>query len=704
MLTNGAAAARLLIVDDNEFNTDFLTRRLQRQGYNVTNVKDGKSALDLVRRGEVDIMLLDIEMPVLSGLNVLQEVRQQHTPSELPIIMITAQHESSVAVEAFELGANDYVTKPIDFAVVNARIRTQLAVKLAEDARRDGEERFMLAVTGSKDGIWDWDLRTDSIFFSGRWKSMLGYEEDEIGSTPDEWLKRIHPEDLAQVQSSISAHLEGLDPHFESEHRVLHRDGTYRWMLSRALAIRDAQGKAYRMAGSQADITTVKVTDTLTGLPNRALFLDRLTCLYGRATRQKDLKFAILFLDVDRFKVVNDSLGHLVGDQLLIAFSQRLQQSLRSTDAITRLHVTHTLARLGGDEFTVVLDDLENEADAVAVAERVMRGLREPFNIGGNELYVGVSIGVALNTTGGENPEDLLANADIAMYCAKNDGRNRIQLYGPEMRASAMARMQLETEMRRGIERGEFQNWYQLIVDLDTGEINGLEALLRWNHPTRGMIQPTEFIPVAEETGLIIPIGTAVLREACRDLWCLQQVYPSPTPLSISVNLSCRQFTQPDLVEQIESILLETGLAATSLKLEITETMVMDDPEAAKTMLRRLKALGVKLEIDDFGTGYSSLSYLRSYPLDTLKIDRSFISDMENDTEKAEITRTITTLAQNLGLEVIAEGIESEEQRVFLKKMGCKYGQGYYFCRPLDAAAARDLLAAQSHRLTSSTA
>jgi len=429
-----------------------------------------------------------------------------------------------------------------------------------------------------------------------------------------------------------------------------------------------------------------------------------LTCLYGRATRQKDLKFAILFLDVDRFKVVNDSLGHLVGDQLLIAFSQRLQQSLRSTDAITRLHVTHTLARLGGDEFTVVLDDLENEADAVAVAERVMRGLREPFNIAGNELYVGVSIGVALNTTGGENPEDLLANADIAMYCAKNDGRNRIQLYGPEMRASAMARMQLETEMRRGIERGEFQNWYQLIVDLDTGEINGLEALLRWNHPTRGMIQPTEFIPVAEETGLIIPIGTAVLREACRDLWCLQQVYPSPTPLSISVNLSCRQFTQPDLVEQIESILLETGLAATSLKLEITETMVMDDPEAAKTMLRRLKALGVKLEIDDFGTGYSSLSYLRSYPLDTLKIDRSFISDMENDTEKAEITRTITTLAQNLGLEVIAEGIESEEQRVFLKKMGCKYGQGYYFCRPLDAAAARDLLAAQSHRLTSSTA
>ena len=652
MLKTGAA--NLLIVDDNDYNSDFLSRRLKRQGYEVTIALDGKTALDFVGRGQVDVILLDIEMPVFSGLDVLQEVRRQYKPSELPVIMITAQHESSVAVEAFELGANDYVTKPIDFAVVNARIRTQLAVKRAEEGRRESEERFMLAVTGSKDGIWSWDLRSNQIFFSDRWKSMLGHEEDEIGNTPDEWFRRIHPEDQARLQSAITAHLDGLDPHFESEHRVLHRDGTYRWMLSRALAIRDSQGKPYRIAGSQADITTVKVTDALTGLPNRALFLDRLGWLFGRAKRHNDLTFAVLFLDIDRFKVVNDSLGHIVGDQLLIAFSQRLQQGLRATDSVSRLHICHTLARLGGDEFTVVLDDLKDPNDAVVVAERLIQILREPFSIGGHELHVGVSIGIALNTTGGDDPEDLLGNADIAMYSAKAHGRSRIEVYGPEMRASAIARMQLETELRHGIERGEFENWYQLIVNLDTGQISGLEALVRWNHPTRGVIHPTDFISVAEDTGLIVPIGISVLHEACRDIWCLQQVFPSDR-LTVSVNLSRKQFTQPDLVETVDRALTETGLHPSSLKLEVTESMVMDDPESARKMLRSLKALGVKLEIDDFGTGYSSLSYLRSYPLDTLKIDRSFISDMDTDSEKAEITRTIMALAQNLGLEVIAK-------------------------------------------------
>jgi len=689
--------ARLLVVDDNEYNRDFLSRRLQRQGYAVATAWDGTVALDTLQTEPFDLVLLDIEMPGFSGLDVLKEIRRTYKTNEMPVIMITAQQESSVVVEAFELGASDYITKPIDFAVVNARIRTQIALKRTEEARKESEERYMLAVAGSNDGIWDWNLRNNTIFFSSRWKSMLGYEEDEIGATPDEWMKRIHPDDRNLVQAAITAHLEGLDSHFESEHRVLHRDGSYRWMLSRAMAVRDSQAKPYRMAGSQTDVTTAKVADPLTGLPNRALFLDRLGFLFGRAKRHKDFVFAVLFLDIDRFKVVNDSLGHLVGDQLLIAFAQRLQHCLRTGDSVSRLHSAHTLARLGGDEFTVLLDDMKDPADAVAVAERLMQSLKEPFIIGGNELHMGVSIGVAMSSTGGEESEDLLGDADTAMYCAKANGRSRIEVFGPEMRASAMARMQLETELRRGIERGEFQNWYQLIVRLETNEISGLEALVRWNHPTRGIVHPNEFIPVAEETGLIVPIGMAVLREACRELWCLQQIYAFDRPLTVSVNLSCRQFAQPDLVQQVERALVETGLHSSSLKLEITESMVMSDPESANRMLRQLKALGVRLEIDDFGTGYSSLSYLQSYPLDTLKIDRSFVSDMDKDAEKAEITRTIVALAHNLGLEVTAEGIESEGQYDALRLMGCEYGQGYYFSKPVDAAGARDLLAAHSH-------
>jgi len=691
---------RLLLVDDNEYNRDFLSRRLQRQGYGVTTADNGKMALDLVDQEQFDIMLLDIEMPIFSGLDVLQEARKRFRPSELPVIMITAQQESSVIVRAFDLGASDYVTKPIDFAVVNARIRTQLALKRAEQARRESEERYMLAVSGSNDGIWDWNLRSDTIFFSGRWKSMLGYEENEVTSSPEEWFGRIHAEDREQVQAKMASHLEGIDAHFESEHRVLHRDGSYRWMLSRALAIRDSEGKAYRIAGSQTDVTTAKVTDPLTGLPNRALFMDRLNTLLERSKRQKDNLFAVLFLDIDRFKVVNDSLGHLAGDQLLVAFSQRLQHGLRFSDALSRVNSGHTLARLGGDEFTVLLEDLKDPADASRIADRLMLAVKDPFNINGLDIHVGVSIGITLSLTASETADGLLGDADTAMYCAKSQGRNRVEVFGPEMRISAMSRMQLETELRRGIERNEFQNWYQLIVSLETGEICGLEALVRWNHPTRGLIHPSEFIPVAEETGLIVPIGASVLMDACRQGKFLQETYPSQQHLAVSVNLSARQFAQPDLIQQVEQALAETGLEASCLKLEITETMVMQDPEAAKKMLTKLKSLGVKIEMDDFGTGYSSLSYLRSYPLDTLKIDRCFVSDMEKDTDKAEITRTIVTLAHTLGLEVIAEGIETEEQYASLKQMGCGYGQGYYFSIPVNAEAARDLVAVHSQGLS----
>jgi diguanylate cyclase (GGDEF)-like protein/PAS domain S-box-containing protein len=685
---------KLLLVDDNEISRDFLTRRFQRQGYTVTAASNGRDALALIHNETFDIVLLDLEIPVVSGLEVLRETRKRYQPIELPIIVITAQQETRIIVQAFEAGASDCVSKPVDFGVVNARIRTHIALRRAEAASRETEERYTLAVTGSNDGIWDWNLQTNTAFFSERWKSMLGYQHDEIGSQPDEWFDRIHMEDRESVKAALTAHLKGKASHFESEHRVLHRDGSYRWMLSRGVAVRDEEEKPCRIAGSQTDITTAKVTDPLTGLPNRALFLDRLSCLLERAKRHRDLVFAVLFLDIDRFKEINDSLGHLAGDQLLLTIAQRLQQCLRASDSMTHLS-SHTVARLGGDEFTVILNELSGPADAMRIAERLMQTIKEPIRIGTHELHVGVSIGIALNCPETPTSKDMLAKADTAMYSAKTHGRNRIEMFSPSMRSSAVARIQLEQELRRGIDRGEFFNWYQFIVCLKTGRITGIEALVRWNHPTRGVVCPDEFMETAEQTGLIVPIGSSVMAQACWDLTLLQKEHCGDKPLTVSVNLSGVQFAQRELAQQVQRILSETGVEPSCLKLEITES-VMADPDASEETLRRLKALGVSLEIDDFGTGYSSLGYLAGYPVDALKVDRSFVTGLEDNPKKFEITRTIIGLAHNLGLEVVAEGIETEEQQTLLRVMGCEYGQGYLISQPQDIAAAREFIA---HRM-----
>ena len=360
----------------------------------------------------------------------------------------------------------------------------------------------------------------------------------------------------------------------------------------------------------------------------------------------------------------------------------------------------HTLARLGGDEFTILLEDLKNPGDALHVADRLVEILKHPFSIGGHEIFATASIGVALNSTGYEGPEDLLRDADTAMYRAKALRRNGVEIFDEKMRASVVARMQLETELRHAAERGEFVNWYQLIVNLETGRIRGFEALVRWQHPTHGLLLPDKFIHVAEETGTIIPLGCQVLQEACRQVCAWQQMYPSQPPLIVSVNLSSKQFLQPDLITQVQHEIEAAAIDPVNLNLEITESMVMSNPLQAKTLIDELKAIGVRIGMDDFGTGYSSLSYLHRFALDILKIDRSFISGMENAPDKLEIVRAIISLARNLGLQVIAEGIERREQMLLLKELGCEFGQGYLFSRPLEADSATNLLTANPNWLT----
>ena len=684
---------RLLIVDDNEMNRDMLARRLLRKGYVVKLAENAKGLLERLKEDPVDLVLLDIEMPEVSGLDALQKLRDHYSAAELPIIMVTAKAQSDDIVRALDLGANDYLTKPIDFPVAVARISTQLSHKHAQEALKESEERYALAARGSNDGLWDWNLSANVVHFSARWKAMLGHQEAEIGDKPEEWFDRIHDADRERVKEEIAAHQKGLTPHFESEHRVLHKDGTFRWMLSRGVAVHDSSGNALRMAGSQTDITEGKVSDPLTGLPNRLLFIDRVGRLIKHTKRRKDQLFAVLFMDLDGFKMINDSMGHLIGDQLLLGVAQRLEKCLRSTDTVARLGESFTVARLGGDEFTVLLDDIKDPSDAKRAADRMMKALASPFVLGGKEVFTSVSIGIALGNSAYEQPDEILRDADTAMYRAKSLGKARYEVFDADMRASVMARLQLETDLRRALERGEFRNFYQPIVALVSGEIAGFEALLRWQHPTRGLLGPSEFIPVAEETGLIRELGWWNLREACRQISEWRAASGIHRHLTVSVNLSAKQFLQPNLVEDIRRLLSDLALPAEALKLEITESTVMGDPTGAVAMLTQIKSLGIRLAIDDFGTGYSSLSYLHRFPLDTLKIDRSFISGMGNEGEGMEIARTILPMANNLKLDVVAEGVETVQQVLLLKKLQCKYGQGYYFSRPLSAEGTTALLA-----------
>src|ERR1700704_6379094 len=684
--------SRLLIVDDNEMNRDMFARRLARKGYVIGLAENARDLLQRIRQDVVDLVLLDIEMPEISGLDALKTLREHYSPSELPIIMVTAKTQSDDIVKALDLGANDYLTKPIDFPVAVARIGTQLSHKKAQEALKESEERYALAARGSNDGLWDWSLSANVVHFSPRWKAMLGYQEDEIGDRPEEWFERIHDADRERVKEEIAAHQKGLTPHFESEHRVLHKDGSFRWMLSRGVAVHDASGKVLRMAGSQTDITEGKVSDPLTGLPNRLLFIDRVGRLIKHTKRRKEQLFAVLFMDLDGFKMINDSMGHLIGDQLLLGVANRLEKCLRSTDTVARLGETFTVARLGGDEFTVLLDHIKDPSDAKRAADRMMKALAPPFILGGKEVFTSVSIGMALSPSAYENPGDILRDADTAMYRAKSLAKALYEVFDADMRASVMARLQLETDLRHALERGEFRNFYQPIVALVSGEIAGFEALLRWQHPTRGLLGPIEFIGVVEETGLIRELGWWNLSEACRQISEWRASSKANKNLIISVNLSAKQFLQPNLVEDIRKLIREINLPPEALKLEITESTVMKDPSAAVEMLQQIKALGVRLAIDDFGTGYSSLSYLHRFPLDTLKIDRSFISSMDDGGDGMEIARTILPMAKNLRLDVVAEGVETIEQFEQLKKFNCAFGQGFYFSRPLSAEGITTLL------------
>lgn len=695
----GTKKINILLIEDDPGDADILREILfekNKDTFAVIWFDRLQKGLAYLAQDDVDVVLLDLSLPNSHGLETFTKVYAQ--APHIPIVVLSGLDDETMAVEAVHAGAQDYLVKgEVEGGLLARALRYAIERKRVEETLRESEERYALAARGANDGLWDWNLKTNQIYYSPRWKTMLGHDDPlEIGSDPEEWFHRVHPDDREQLQRDINAHLAGLTPHLENEHRMFHVDGSYRWMLCRGLAVRDGQERTYRMAGSQTDITRRKraeerllhdaLHDALTGLPNRTLFSEKLKRSIGHAKRRPNYLFAILFLDLDRFKVVNDSLGHLIGDQVLIVIARRLESSVRPGDSV---------ARIGGDEFVILLDDVKDTDEVLSLATQLHDKVSAPINLNEQQVFSSASIGIVLSQDVLSSrlygrPEELLRDAGTAMYQAKALGRAQFQIFEVSMRARAVALLALETQLRRAIQKQELEIYYQPIVSLATRRITGVEALLRWQHAEHGFIAPTDFIPLAEETGLIVPLGEWLLRTICEQARAWHEAGYSG--LRVAVNVSMRQFRERSLPALIDQILADIGLPSQILELEITESIAMQNVEFSLATLNELSAMGLQLSIDDFGIGYSSLERLKRLPVQTLKIDQSFVKDITNDGNDATIVTAIIAMAHSLNLKIVAEGVETEEQLAFLRTEGCDEVQGYLFSKALPAETLTQLL------------
>lgn len=622
------------------------------------------------------------------------------------------EHAGWVIFEDIFLAASCVMSRREMLAIAQSRAQLEQAYEETEQKVLDrtaelraqteslarSEERFRIAVQGSQHGIWDWDLQTNSVYYAPQWNQLVGCSEGSIGTSPDEWFSRIVSGHLTKFHEAITELSEGETDLLDIELEMTHADGLARWMLCRATAHQDEHGKVTRLAGSLADITELKAAqerlrvlahhDRLTGLPNRAVFTERVSHALACAKREPSRSFAVLFGDFDGFKTVNDSLGHAIGDAMLIRASDCFRSMLREVD---------TVARMGGDEFAIILDDVNGPKNALETAERLIDSFREPYSLKGHEVISTLSLGLVMSGSKYETAEEMLRDADAAMYQAKTSGKSRVQIFDEKMHEAAMRRLDTERELRAAtrdfaaMDR-EFRLQYQPIVELADGRIAGFEALLRWDHPISGMIPPDRFIPIAEDAGMIIPLGEWTLHRACEQAVIWRRNLGPSRPFKVNVNLSRRQLMLPDLIPMLQRVIEQTGVRPADLVLELTETSMMDARIDAVKIMNKIRDMGVGMAMDDFGTGHSSLSCLRQFPIQTLKIDRAFLLAITERREFSAVVQAIITLAYNLNLNVVAEGVENDAQLVQLQAMECGCAQGFYFSRPVDAVDATRLL------------
>lgn len=694
-----------LIIDDDAMMRLLIRQTLERAGFACHEAGNGREALKLVGSYSPDIVLLDVVMPELDGYETCEQLRRIPDASHVPVIMLTGLDDNDSIDRAYQAGATDFISKPINWGVLGYRVRY---VMRASHALRDVAKHQSSLETAQRIarlGGWEWGITHNDHYWSAETYRILGLDPAQVHANLDAFLACVHDDEREETREDIMDLVRSGE--FPSRViRIRRPDGGLRYVQIQAVASLDATGTVARLSGTIQDVTELHEAeqrirylayhDGTTGLPNRQSFIEGLGKALSIAKRHHR-QLGILALDLDQFKRVNDTLGHGVGNEVLISAARRLIATLRECDVIAvpeqRDEGREGVARLDGDEFSVLISDLDHYHDAAKVAHRLLDELRKPFKAGGQEVFLTASIGLALYPLDGDDADSLMRNAGAAMHFAKEQGRDNYQFYSRAMNATALEKLSMESQLRKALERNEFLLHFQPKINAATRRVVGVEALIRWQHPELGMVPPSQFIPLAEETGLIVPIGEWVLRSACEQSRAWQRAgLPS---VHVAVNISSPHFRQ-GLTDSVAKALQATALDPGLLEVELTESMLMQNVETTLATLHELKDMGVRLAIDDFGTGYSSLSYLKRFPLDALKIDRSFVKDLPRDPEDAAITKAIIAMAHSLRLQVVAEGVETQEQLAFLQQHGCDVLQGYLFSRPVGAERLCGLLAETS--------
>lgn len=670
----------LLVVDDDRVTRMTITKILKKAGYHIVEAGNGIEALEAVAQHRPSMVLMDVMMPEMDGYTACHELRKTYDHQSLPVLMLTGLNDTESVDKAFDSGASDFITKPLNWTLLNQRVRYALRTRSMGIALHRNQQRLSQAQRLAKLGYWEINLGSGRVHCSNELFWVLGMEPDAQVDSIDVFMQMVHEDDRSAVQDAIDEAVQTKRP-YELEHRIRCRDEREITVQQQGELVLNESGEPKVLLGTIQDITERKAAeelieyqafyDSLTDLPNRRLFSDHVSHATALAGQQEN-QLAVLFMGLDRFKVVNDTLGHAAGDTLLREVGTRL----KSMD-----HEGVSIARFGADVFAVLLEGLDQTSEIDAYVTMLMAQMAEPVVIQEQEFFTTASVGIALYPHDGKDTESLLKAADTAMFRAKEEGGQHYQYFTADMNVLAQHRLQTEGELRKALERGEFQLFYQPQIDANTRRIVSMEALIRWFHPERGMVSPLDFIPVAEESGLIVPIGEWVLRTACQHTVEWNNKYG--INLRVGVNLSGVQFSQPDLIEVVADSLKQSKLPNDCLDLEVTESMAMNNIDSCIATLEQLNRMGIHSSMDDFGTGYSSLSYLKQMPLHTLKIDRAFVKDIKGDGENGEIARAIIAMAHSLGMNVIAEGVETEEQLLFLRDQECDIIQGFYISQPL---------------------